>query len=124
MEIVYDEESLRGFIEKATAITPNHPVLIDKFLDDAIEVDVDALRGAAGVAEDAHPLRREPGERKRRDVAEHPITQPVQALEVPEEQHELFQVPDGQRLGRAVKRMRDRVRELEKMVRQLTAKDE
>jgi carbamoyl-phosphate synthase large subunit len=43
MEIVYDEESLRGFIEKATAITPNHPVLIDKFLDDAIEVDVDAL---------------------------------------------------------------------------------
>ena len=43
MEIVYDEESLRGFIEKATAITPNHPVLIDKFLDDAIEIDVDAL---------------------------------------------------------------------------------
>ena len=43
MEIVYDEESLKGFIEKATAITPNHPVLIDKFLDDAIEIDVDAL---------------------------------------------------------------------------------
>jgi len=43
MEIVYDEETLRGFIEKATAITPNHPVLIDKFLDDAIEIDVDAL---------------------------------------------------------------------------------
>ena len=43
MEIIYDEESLRGFIEKATAITPNHPVLIDKFLDDAIEIDVDAL---------------------------------------------------------------------------------
>ncbi len=43
MEIVYDEESLRGFIDKATAITPNHPVLIDKFLDDAIEIDVDAL---------------------------------------------------------------------------------
>ena len=43
MEIVYDEDSLRGFIEKATAITPNHPVLIDKFLDDAVEVDVDAL---------------------------------------------------------------------------------
>ena len=34
MEIVYDEESLRGFIEAATAVTPNHPVLIDKFLDD------------------------------------------------------------------------------------------
>jgi len=43
MEIVYDEESLRGFIEAATAVTPNHPVLIDKFLDDAIEIDVDAL---------------------------------------------------------------------------------
>ena len=43
MEIVYDEQSLRGFIDKATAITPNHPVLIDKFLEDAIEIDVDAL---------------------------------------------------------------------------------
>jgi len=43
MEIVYDKDSLQGFIEKATAITPNHPVLIDKFLDDAIEIDVDAL---------------------------------------------------------------------------------
>ena len=43
MEIVYDEDSLRGFIEAATAVTPNHPVLIDKFLDDAIEIDVDAL---------------------------------------------------------------------------------
>ena len=43
MEIVYDEQSLHGFIDKATAITPNHPVLIDKFLDDAIEIDVDAL---------------------------------------------------------------------------------
>ena len=40
MEIVYDEETLRGFIEKATAITPNHPVLIDKFLDDAIEIEI------------------------------------------------------------------------------------
>ena len=43
MEIVYDEETLKGFIEKATAITPNHPVLIDKYLDDALEIDVDAL---------------------------------------------------------------------------------
>jgi carbamoyl-phosphate synthase large subunit len=43
MEIVYDSESLAGFIQAATAITPNHPVLIDKFLDDAIEIDVDAL---------------------------------------------------------------------------------
>ncbi len=43
MEIVYDDESLQGFIEKATEITPNQPVLIDRFLDDAIEIDVDAL---------------------------------------------------------------------------------
>ena len=43
MEIVYDSSSLEGFIKAATAITPNHPVLIDKFLDDAIEIDVDAL---------------------------------------------------------------------------------
>jgi carbamoyl-phosphate synthase large subunit len=43
MEIVYDDESLGDFIRKATEITPNHPVLIDKFLDDAIEIDVDAL---------------------------------------------------------------------------------
>ena len=43
MEIVYDDESLKGFIEKATQITPNQPVLIDRFLDDAIEIDVDAL---------------------------------------------------------------------------------
>ena len=43
MEIVYDDESLKGFIEKATEITPNQPVLIDRFLDDAIEIDVDAL---------------------------------------------------------------------------------
>ncbi len=43
MEIVYDDESLANFILKATEITPNHPVLIDRFLDDAIEIDVDAL---------------------------------------------------------------------------------
>ena len=43
MEIVYDDEMLRGYIERATEITPERPVLVDKFLDDAIEVDVDAL---------------------------------------------------------------------------------
>lgn len=43
MEIVYDEEMLEGFIEKATAIAPEHPVLVDRFLDDALELDVDAL---------------------------------------------------------------------------------
>jgi carbamoyl-phosphate synthase large subunit len=43
MEIVYDEESLQGFIERATEINPEHPVLIDRFLDNATEIDVDAL---------------------------------------------------------------------------------
>jgi carbamoyl-phosphate synthase large subunit len=43
MEIVYDESTLRGYIERATAVSPEHPVLVDRFLDDAIEIDVDAL---------------------------------------------------------------------------------
>ncbi len=43
MEIVYDDASLAGYIERATDITPSHPVLVDRFLDDAIEIDVDAL---------------------------------------------------------------------------------
>jgi carbamoyl-phosphate synthase large subunit len=43
MEIVYDESTLAGYIQKATEVTPEHPVLVDRFLDDAIEIDVDAL---------------------------------------------------------------------------------
>ncbi|TNC27045.1 carbamoyl-phosphate synthase large subunit [Amycolatopsis alkalitolerans] len=43
MEIVYDEASLAGYIQRATEVTPEHPVLVDRFLDDAIEIDVDAL---------------------------------------------------------------------------------
>jgi carbamoyl-phosphate synthase large subunit len=43
MEIVYDDASLGGFISRATDITPNHPVLVDRFLDAATEIDVDAL---------------------------------------------------------------------------------
>lgn len=43
MQIVYDDKALSEFIEIATKINPEHPVLIDKFLDDAIEIDVDAL---------------------------------------------------------------------------------
>ncbi|MBV9728217.1 MAG: carbamoyl-phosphate synthase large subunit, partial [Pseudonocardiales bacterium] len=43
MEIVYDEQTLAGYIARATEITPEHPVLVDRFLDDAIEIDVDAL---------------------------------------------------------------------------------
>jgi carbamoyl-phosphate synthase large subunit len=43
MEIVYDDAALSGFINRATDITPDHPVLVDRFLDSAIEIDVDAL---------------------------------------------------------------------------------
>ncbi|GAA1393147.1 carbamoyl-phosphate synthase large subunit [Luteococcus peritonei] len=43
MEIVYDEDSLRGYIERSTLVSASHPVLIDRFLDDAVEIDVDAL---------------------------------------------------------------------------------
>ncbi|MBF6335582.1 carbamoyl-phosphate synthase large subunit [Nocardia abscessus] len=43
MEIVYDEQSLEGYISRATELSPEHPVLVDRFLEDAIEIDVDAL---------------------------------------------------------------------------------
>ncbi|MCZ2402716.1 carbamoyl-phosphate synthase large subunit [Paenarthrobacter sp. Z7-10] len=42
-EIVYDEAHLARYISNATEITADHPVLIDRFLEDAIEIDVDAL---------------------------------------------------------------------------------
>jgi carbamoyl-phosphate synthase large subunit len=43
MEIVYDDDTLRAYVQRATQASPEHPVLIDRFLDDAIEIDVDAL---------------------------------------------------------------------------------
>ncbi|MEY3406966.1 MAG: carbamoyl-phosphate synthase large subunit [Actinomycetota bacterium] len=43
MEIVYSEDALAGYLEKATEINPGRPVLVDRFLDDAQEIDVDAL---------------------------------------------------------------------------------
>src|SRR5205823_9835273 len=43
MEIVYDESTLSAYIERATEVSPAHPVLVDHFLDDAVEIDVDAL---------------------------------------------------------------------------------
>jgi len=43
MEIVYDETHLAAYIAKATDIAPDRPVLVDRFLDDAVEIDVDAL---------------------------------------------------------------------------------
>ncbi len=43
MEIVYDEDSIRNYMERTVKASPEHPILVDKYLDDAIEVDVDAL---------------------------------------------------------------------------------
>jgi len=43
MEIVYEDAALESYIERATEITPEHPVLVDRFIDDAVEIDVDAL---------------------------------------------------------------------------------
>ncbi len=47
MEIVYDDEALEGYIQRATEISPEHPVLVDRFIDDAVEIDVDALYDGA-----------------------------------------------------------------------------
>ena len=43
MKIVYDRPSLDSFTRKARLASPDHPILIDKFLEDAIEIDVDAI---------------------------------------------------------------------------------
>ncbi|MBU4548070.1 MAG: carbamoyl-phosphate synthase large subunit, partial [Euryarchaeota archaeon] len=43
MQIVYDDDELREYMEEAVRVSPEHPILVDKFLQDAIEVDVDAL---------------------------------------------------------------------------------
>ena len=67
MEIVYDEEHLLDYINRATEITADHPVLVDRFLDDAVEIDVDALydgtrslsrRRDGAHRGSRHPLRR------------------------------------------------------------------
>src|SRR5215218_1330685 len=43
MEIVYDDATLEAYIAKATDVSPAHPVLVDRFLEDAVEIDADAL---------------------------------------------------------------------------------
>ncbi len=67
MEIVYDDSSLRNYFERAARVSPEHPVLIDSFLEDAFEADVDAIadghpvrdrRGDAAYRRCRHPLRR------------------------------------------------------------------
>lgn len=48
MEIVYDEQALLDYISRATELAPDRPVLVDRFLEDAVEIDVDALCDATG----------------------------------------------------------------------------
>ncbi len=48
MEIVYSDEDLKRYMTYAVEVEPDHPILIDKFLENAIEVDVDALRDSTG----------------------------------------------------------------------------
>ncbi len=43
MQIVYDEKLMKAYMQSAVKASPEHPVLIDKYLEDAIEVDVDAI---------------------------------------------------------------------------------
>ncbi len=50
MEIVYDEEELREYMARAVAASPDHPVLLDRFLEDAVEMDVDAVADGREVA--------------------------------------------------------------------------
>ena len=49
MEIVYDEESLVKYVKEAIKVSPEHPVLIDKFLEDAIEAEIDAISDGENV---------------------------------------------------------------------------
>jgi carbamoyl-phosphate synthase large subunit len=49
MRIVYDAQDLRTYMREAVRVSPDHPVLVDKFLEDSIEVDVDALSDGRAV---------------------------------------------------------------------------
>jgi carbamoyl-phosphate synthase large subunit len=49
MEVVYDEQALKACVERAIEVSGEHPVLIDKFLDDATELDVDAISDGSRV---------------------------------------------------------------------------
>jgi carbamoyl-phosphate synthase large subunit len=50
MQVVHDDEDLRTFMTEAVRVAPEHPILVDKFLEDAIEIDVDAVSDGQRVA--------------------------------------------------------------------------
>ncbi len=43
MQVAFNRESIEKYIHRATEVSPSHPVLVDKFLEDAVEIDVDAV---------------------------------------------------------------------------------
>jgi len=43
MEVVYDEQMLRHYVKRAVEVSPKRPILIDKFLENAVEVEADAI---------------------------------------------------------------------------------
>jgi carbamoyl-phosphate synthase large subunit len=47
MEVVHDEDMLKHYVEKAVGVTPERPILIDKFLENAIEAEADAISDGA-----------------------------------------------------------------------------
>ena len=49
MEVVYDEEMLREYVAKAVGVTPERPLLVDRFLNDALECEADALSDGTSV---------------------------------------------------------------------------
>ncbi|WP_158854578.1 carbamoyl-phosphate synthase large subunit [Halorhabdus sp. CUG00001] len=48
MDVVYNDEDLKTYIEEAVRVSPDKPILVDDFLADAVELDVDAVADAAG----------------------------------------------------------------------------
>src|SRR3989442_10782959 len=48
MQIVHGEEELEEYMASAVKVSPNHPVLVDKYLSHAIEIDVDAVADGEG----------------------------------------------------------------------------
>ena len=63
MEIVYSDEMLERYITTATVATPDRPILVDKFLEDAVEVDVDAIYDGDGAARRRDPRAHRRGRR-------------------------------------------------------------
>ncbi len=47
MEVVYDDESMKGYMEAAVGVTPDRPILIDRFLNHALECEADAISDGA-----------------------------------------------------------------------------